>query len=50
MKAINLSSTAAKEAVSALLFVSAVIFLTFFRNPRIFMYPEPWQEDIRANA
>lgn len=46
MKAINLSSTAAKEAVSALLFVSAVIFLTFFRNPRIFMYPEPWQEDM----
>ena len=46
MKAITISDQAAKKAFTALLFVLAVIIISFFRNPRIFIYPEPWQEDM----
>lgn len=46
MKSTKLSSPAAKKALAAVLFVLAVILLSFFRNPRIFLYPEPWQEDM----
>lgn len=47
MKKINLDNPALKKAFSAFLFLSAVLLLLFFRNPRLFVYPEPWAEDMR---
>ena len=47
MKKINLDNQAVRKALSAFLFLSGVFLLLFFRNPRLFIYPEPWAEDMR---
>lgn len=47
MTKINLDNPAVKKALLTFLFLCAVFLLLFFRNPRLFIYPEPWAEDMR---
>lgn len=42
----NLDTQVLKDTFLAFLVLLSVLLLTFFRNPRLFIYPEPWQEDM----
>ena len=42
----NLDTLVLKDTFLAFLVLLSVLLLTFFRNPRLFIYPEPWQEDM----
>ena len=39
-------SPAVKQAISTFLIFSVIFLLLIFRNPRLFVYPEPWAEDM----
>lgn len=42
-----LNHPSARERITSVLFLLAVFLLLFFRNSRMFIYPEPWAEDFR---
>lgn len=46
MTRIAFDKTFLKEPYSTILFLLSVSLLLFFRNPRLFIYPEPWAEDM----
>lgn len=46
MTIIAFDKTVHKQPYTTILFLLSVFLLLFFRNPRLFIYPEPWAEDM----